>query len=1036
MERSRFVLFLLFVITLSGVYSYYGLPREKIPGVKVPMIYVTSTMEGIPVERAEVVLASPIEKEMRSVSGVKRITSMITDGRVRVVLEFHHGSDIKTALEDVRSRLDSVRPRLPRSVSSLLAEELDLSSLPVLSVAVASGDLPDRTLFSMVRELKRAIESLENVFKVKAIGAREDVLTLDILPERMSYYGIQFQDLLQAFTRSHVLTDYGVLEPSVGSHKVKVKGLLESREQVLDMVLKAHGNSMVTLGNVAEVKLALQDATELVRVNGKRCVLLDISKKSGSNISEVVGQVKALLDNAREFLPDGVSLYFLSDQSREVSSILHELENTVILSVLLVMVVTVAFMGTRTAILVALSIPISFLLGIIVIYAMGYTLNIVILFTLIMVVGMLVDDAIVVSEYADRKMVYGLGRKEAYKLAASKMFWPIASATMTRLVVFIPLLFWPGITGEFMRYIPVVSISSLVGSWIMAIVFTPVLGSIFGKASATSSEDVSQINAIEDLRVHALGPAERLYVQLLNWVLDRPKKFVFTTTGVLLLSTVVYFTMGPGMEYFPNIEPDGAVIEVKSDANLSMQEKDSIVRKIEEKIAGVEGIRFFYSIVDRGLGEERIDDKAIGDIHIEFHDWYLREKSTKLLARIAALLREVPGINFDIKHQSMKPNQGKALEISLRGANIRDIEFAAGLLESAMHESQGFTGVVRDNLSSGVEWSIDVDRKKAAAFGADVVLVGQCIKMLTNGAVIGKFYHSGTSEGLDIIARFHKNYRSERGIEDLFINTAYGSVPVSYFIDKKVSRGVGMIKRVDGLRSLTVYSDLLPGYLVSERVQYLENVLKTKVGPKVTAEFLGDVEGQQESASFLLAAFCLVVLLIVTVLVGEFNNFYYVTVVMTAVFLATTCVFLGFLLTYKVFGVVMGGVGIIVLSGVVVNNNILLVDAYRENLGQLRTKREVILKSALSRLRPIFLTVITGVLGLLPMVLRVSVDFVSRRVLYDSPSSQMWFELSATTSIGLLLATVVTLLFTPAVLMLGEGRTSRKRSSQGSSDRK
>ncbi len=1018
LEKSRFTLFVLFVISVAGAYFYYKLPREKIPGVKAPIINVTAAMEGVPAELAEVLLALPIEREIRSVTGVKKVVSVVRDGVVSMVLEFNHGSDIKAAVEDVRARLDVVRPKLPRNVTSLLAEERNLGLLPVLSVAVA-GDLPTRSLCSVARELKYRIEALGDVFKVNAVGLRKDVVELDLVPELMEHHGIQLTDMVQAIARNHAFVDYGVLESEVGSHKIKVNGLLDSRKQILDVVLKTRGDAVVTIGNVAKVKLTLEDAKEFARINGQRCIVLEISKKSGSNISEVVGRVTALLKGASKLLPEGVSLLFIQDQSQEVSAILHELENTVAFSVLLVMLVMMAFMGVRTAVLVALSIPISFLLGIVVIYVMGYTLNIVILFTLIMVVGMLVDDAIVVSEYADRKMVYGLDRTSAYKLASCKMFWPIASSTMTRLVVFIPLLFWPGIIGEFMKHIPVVSISTLVGSWIMAIVFTPVLGSMFGKPSATSEEDVSRINAIEDLDINKLGSATRLYARVLRVVLNHPKKFVCTTAGSLMLATIAYFTIGPGMEFFPEIEPDRAVIEVKSDSNLSLQEKDEIIRCAEEKIAGVDGIRLLYALVGHGL-DDPWNSRVIGAINIEFQDWYLRKKSTVLLKEIMERLQDITGVTFDVKSDSIKPNKGKPLEVNLRSESVEDLEAAANVLVSAMGESQGFTGVTRDNLLTGAEWSVDINRKKAISFGADVVLVGQFVKLLTSGTIVGKYYPEGAKDGVDILARFREGDRSLKGLDRLSINTVHGAVPVSYFVEEKVRRGVDVIKRVDGLRSLTIYSNLLPGHLMSERVEYLKGIFDEQVGSDVTASFLGDIESQEESREFLITAFCLVLLLMVLVLVGELNSFYYVAVVITAVFLSTTCVFLGFLVTYKAFGVVMGGVGIIVLSGIVVNNNILLVDAYRENLETLQDRKEAILKSALSRLRPIFLTVITGVLGLLPMVLRVSIDFLGRRVLYDSPSSQMWFELSTTTSVGLLLATVITLLFTPAILILGE----------------
>ncbi|MCU7611595.1 efflux RND transporter permease subunit [Anaplasma capra] len=1027
LERSRFAIFVLLSAFVVGIYSYYKLPREKIPGVKAPIICVTAAVEGATAELAEVLLALPMERELQSVGGIKKITSIVRDGVVSVVLELRYGFDVKAAMADVRSRLDVVRPKLPRNVTSLMAEERNLGLLPVLKVAI-TGDLPTGSLHSVARELKYRIESLSDVFKVNAVGLRNDVIELGLVPELMDHYGIQIQDIVQAVARNHALIDYGVLESQAGRHKIRVNGLLDSRQQILDVVLKVNGDAAVTVSDVATVKLALEDPTELARINGKRCIVLEISKKSGSNIAEVAGRVTAFLEGASKFLPEGASLFFVQDQSKEVSTILRELENAVAFSVLLVLLVIMAFMGIRTAVLVALSIPISFLLGIMVIYVMGYTLNIVILFTLIMVVGMLVDDAIIVSEYADRKMVYGFDRQSAYKMASLRMFWPMASSTMTRLVVFIPLLFWPGVTGEFMKYIPVVSISTLAGSWIAAIAFTPVLGSVFGKPSAMSREDVSKLNAVEDLRIDELSPAMRLYSRVLCVVLDYPKSFVCATVAVLMLSTAAYFTIGPGVEFFPNIEPDRAVVEIRSDSNMSLQEKDKIVKAAEAKIMDVAGIKFLYSLVGHGWDEPK-NTRVIGAIDIEFQDWYLREKSTKLLAEVAERLKGIAGVTFDVKGENMRPNRGKPLEVNLRSEKSEDLEFAADLLVSAMNEPQGFTDVVRDNFLAGTEWSVDVDRKKAASFGADVMLIGQFVKMLTGGAVVGKYYPEGAKDEVAIIARFREGSRSLKGLDRISINTAHGPVPAAYFVQEKVKRGVDMIKRVDGLRSLTIYSNLLPGYLVGDRVQYLKGILEKRVGSKVTANFLGDMESQEESREFLITAFCLVILLITLVLVGELNNFYYVAVVMTAVFLATTCVFLGFLVTYKVFGIVMGGVGIIVLSGVVVNNNILLVDAYRENLETMPDRKSAILKSALSRLRPIFLTVITGVLGLLPMVLKISIDFFGRKVLYDSPSSQLWFELSITTSVGLLLATVITLLFTPAILMLGEERGGGKEVS-------
>ena len=1013
--RDRFTLFLMLFVVICGIYSYQMLSRERTPTIKVPVISIVVTADGMSAKIAEKLLALPVEKEVRVVPGIKKMVSVVEDGIARIALRFKHDTDMREAMESVRAQLDVVRPKLPREVTAITVHEMDLGLLPVLHVAVV-GEAQGPLLSKIARELKSHIEVMSDVLRVDTEGLHEHVIEINFFPELVDHYGIQIQDIQRALAGSYPFVEYGVLESDTGSHKVKLVGELDSYKKIMNLVLKTNGNKFVAVRNVADVKLANKNTNEFVRVNGKPAVVLKVSKRGGSSVTEVVDRVREIINNAVSVIPNDVSILFLQDQAKEVRLILHELENTLVFSIILVLVVMMAFMGIRTSILVAVSIPVSALLGITVIYMLGYTLNIVILFTLIMVIGMLVDDAIVVSEYADRKIVQGFSSFEAYRHAASAMFWPVAASTTIRLSVFIPLLFWPGVMGEFMKYIPAVSISTLVSSWLMALVFTPVLGSMFGKGS-NSDQRVDAI--VEDFREGALGHFVIFYEKVLGVVLDHPKKFVVSVSCVLFFGTVCYFVVGPGVEFFPDIEPDRATITVRSDNNLSMSERDLLMREVESRIDDVAGVKYIYTKscdVDNteGIG-------VVGVVNLEFEDWTHRAKSTKVLQDVADLLREVHGVSFDISYQSMKPSQGKQIEINLRAKDLSVLNSTADLLEKAMKKSKGFVGVSRDSTVPGTEWVIDVDRKKARAEEVDVAIIGKYVKMLTDGLVVGKYYPKDSTDEIDIIARFNREHRSLKDIDNLLINAPYGPRKVASFIKLSAEQSPGVIKRIDGSRAITISSYVLPGYSIDECVEYIKEVLSQNVPSDLDADFTGDVEYQNESKTFLVKAFALVTLMIILVLMAEFNSPYYVIVIMSAVFLSTTCVFLGFLLTYKVFGVVMGGVGIIVLAGVVVNNNILLIDAFCTNLNKLGSRREAIVKSAISRLRPIFLTVITGVLGLLPMVLKISVDFIDRRILFDSPASQLWFELSTTTSMGLLLATVITLLFTPALLMCGRG---------------
>ncbi|KJV68917.1 efflux RND transporter permease subunit [Candidatus Neoehrlichia procyonis] len=1015
-EKNRLTLLLLILFLFLGLYSYIKIPREKIPEIKVPVISVSTSLQGISPEDAEKLLILPIEKEVKSIEGVEKMTSIAQDGVASVMLEFASGFNHKKAMEDVRATLENIRARLPIGATSPLVHEVDLSLFPVLSIGLV-GDIPERTLLTIARELQHKIEPLDNVLSLKIMGMRKDILEVIISPDTINMHNLHVEEVLRAIARNNVLIQSGNLESNIGKYTLNIGGLLKNYQDVMNIPIKVHGNSVITVKDIATVRPTFESVKSFARVNGKPCLVLEISKKAGKNTIETIQQVKNLINNVKDFFPKNLSIIYLQDQSYEILDILNELQNTIIISILLVVIVMMIFMGVRIAILVSLSIPISFLLGITVMYFMGCTFNVVILFSLIMAVGMLVDDAIVINEYADRKMIGGLSKREAFQRAAYDMFWPVASATLTKLVVFIPLLFWPGVTGEFMKYIPIALITTLTGSWIMAMIFMPVLGSIFSKPSVSSVKDVEKINAIESGNIDKLGLFFQCYAYILDNVLNYPKKFIFIVTTVLLMSTIAYFYIGPGVEFFPNIEPSMIAINVKTDSNLSVYEKCNIIKEIEEKILNINGVKFFYSKVGNiGSGEE----KVIGAIHIGLQDWKFRRKSAKILKDILHLIKDIKGIIVDIEEEKMGPNRGKPIQISLSSYNTESINPAVTKVTSLMTKSSGFTDVLSDSDSLEIEWRIDIDRHKAAIFGTDVAMIGEFLKMITDGVILSKYYPNNSNEGVDIIAKFTKDYRRLSTLKTLLINTIYGPVPIENFIIKKAFYKVKKIQRVDGLRALNISANLEPGYFVNERIQYLKNKLKENWDSKVLVNFTGEIKNQKDSVLFLIKAFIVVIVLIAIILIIEFNSFYYVFIIMTAIFLSTTCVFFGFLLTYKVFGVVMGGVGIIVLAGVIVNNNILLIDAFCVNLNSITTKKEAIIKAALSRIRPILLTVITGVLGLLPMICKVSIDFLHRDVLYDSPSSQLWVELSTTISVGLIFATVITLFFTPSLLMISK----------------
>ncbi|WDM84946.1 efflux RND transporter permease subunit [Ehrlichia sp. JZT12] len=1018
LQRNRVSIFLLVLILIFGCYSYINIPKEKNPEVKKPVLSIHSALQGMSSEDIEKLLIHPIEQEVRSIKGINKITSVAKNGYASVILEFNAGFDYKEALENVRSKIDAIRAKLPQEATFPVVQEENLSLFPVLSIALI-GDLPERALFKIAKNLQSRLEGLPNIQSVKIIGNRKDVVEVNISPDVINSYNLQIQDVVMAILNHNQFVNTGNFSSMVGRYSIHLSGFLKSVQDIMSIPIKTDGYSIVTVGDVASIKAVYEDNKEFVRVNNHPSLVLEISKQSGKNIIETIFQVKKLISDLRNVLPKNLSVVYLQDQSEEISDILNELQNSILISILLVVVIMMIFMGTKTALLVAVSIPGSFLLGIIVIYLMGYTLNIVILFSLIMAVGMLVDDAIVVTEYADRKMISGLSKAEAFKQAAYDMFWPVASSTLTKLVVYIPLLFWPGTTGEFMKYIPIALITTLSGSWIMALVFIPVLGSIVGMPSVTDKKSIAKIVAISTGNFSELGKFNKIYAYILGNVLNHPKKFVYMIVSILFLSTLGYFTIGPGIEFFPNIESERMLITVRSSNNLSIHERNSILQEIEQRICNIDGIKFLYT--KAGLFEDSLGiDNIIGKIQVELKKWSLRKRSYKILNEIKSKLHDIKGVIINITEEKMKPVTGKPVRIDISSYNIGKINDVTSKIISIMKSSPGFENIEDNKSSLEIEWKVDIDKNKAATFGIDISIINRFMEMMTNGILLNKYHPDNVDSEVDIVVRFPKEYRNLKTLDNLFINTLRGYTSVSHFINHKAQYKEGAINRINGMRTVSIVADLSNGYLLENMVDFLSKKLKDNLDSEVLIEVKGEIKDQRESQKFLVKAFFLIVILIMLVLITEFNSIYDTLIIMTAIFLSTTCIFFGFFVTNHVFSMVMGGVGIIVLAGVIVNNNILLIDAFYVNMKNIDNKKNAIINAALSRVRPILLTVITGIVGLVPMMLRISFDFINRQVIYNSPSSQLWFELSYTIAIGLFLATIITLFFTPALLMIGK----------------
>ncbi|MEQ9546243.1 MAG: efflux RND transporter permease subunit [Marinobacter sp.] len=1003
LDRSRTSLLTLTFLILGGIAAFYSIPKEANPDVTIPMIYISMALEGISPEDGERLLVRPMEQELRSLEGIKEMQGTASEGHASVILEFDAGFDPDKALQDVREKVDTARTKLPQEADEPRVNEINVSLFPVLSVGL-SGPLSERELITIARRLQDAIEGIPEVLEVEIGGDREDQLEVVVDPQVLESYGVDFNQLATLITRNNQLVAAGSLDTGAGRMAMKVPGVIENIEDVMSMPIKVDGDTVITFGDVAMLQRTFKDPRGFARINGEPALVLEVSKRTGANIIETVAQVRELIEAADSELPDELDVRYIMDQSTEVRDILSDLLNNVLTAIVLVIIVVIAAMGPRSAVLVGLTIPGAFLTGILVIWGMGLTLNIVVLFSLILVAGMLVDGAIVVSELADRNLSDGLGVRSAWAESASRMAWPIIASTATTLAVFAPLLFWPGVVGEFMKFLPTTVIICLTASLLMALVFLPVLGAVSGGKRARQAVGG--------------GPMMDGYRKLLAALLSRPG---FTLLGVLGLVMVIYAAyalFNHGVEFFPEVEPDSAQVQVRARGDLSIWERDSIVREVEKRLQGMPEVKALYarSMVSAG---NRMAPDVIGVLQFQFTDWFTRRPANDIIEDFRERTSDIPGIQLEFRKQEGGPAGGKPVELQVSSMNSDILNGYVNLIQRRMTAMGGFVDIEDDRSLPGIEWRLQVDREAAARFGTDVLSVGSAVRLITNGLVLATYRPEDVRDEVDIAVRVPNNWRELDQFQRQTIHTSRGQAPLSEFVSLEPAPKTGSIVRVDGQRTVTIKADIEPGRRVDELLRSLQAEMPEPPAG-VTIKVGGENEDQQQAANFLTTAFLVAIALMLLILVTQFNSLYQTLLILSAIVLSTAGVLLGLLLNGQSFGIVMVGMGIIALAGIVVNNNIILIDTYNRMRKSGMAAYEAALETGCLRMRPVLLTAVTTVLGLMPMVLGINVDLLTPSLGIGAPSTQWWTQLSSAIAGGLTFATILTLLLTPALLVLGD----------------
>jgi multidrug efflux pump len=794
----------------------------------------------------------------------------------------------------------------------------------------------------------------------------------------------------------------------------------------MELPILADTEATLRLKDLGQVRKGYKEAQSIARNHGVKSVSLEISKRLGQNVIHTTTAVRAVVETLQKQWPEAVKITFAQDDSEKILDMVKDLKNHLISAVLLVMVIMVMSLGLRSALLVGIAIPGSFLTGILMIGLMGFSINIVVLFGLILSIGMLVDGAIIVVEYADRKMAEGMNASEAYALAAGRMLWPVITSITTILVVFLPLIFWPGVVGEFMKYLPYTLLATLTASLLMALVFVPTLGNLFGKLSLQHEKAIQMIRLSESGDLTQLTGLPARYYRALNTALDHPLRVVLGAVGLLVLVLFAYGKLGKGVQFFPEVEPDSAAVLIHARGNTSLAQKDQIVAQVESRMLDMKEFKSIYTTVLKYAGNNQGED-VIGTIALEFEDWQKRRPAQEVLDDALSRVTTVPGVVVEIAKEGGGPSSGKPIQLELSGANLEILTENFMKLKAFLATVEGIKDI-EDNLpTQDISWEITVDRAQAASYGVDVRAVGNAIKMVTNGVLVSHYRPNESRNEVDIVVRFDEAHRSLNTLDRLRIRTAQGMVPLKTFVTRSAQKRLGMIYRTNGTRVLTLKADMKTGFYAHGARATLKTWSQANLNPEeVRLVFAGEDEDENQTKNFLLSAFGIAIFMMTLILVTQFNSFFSAMLILSSIVMSTIGVFIGLIVMQVPFSIVMCGIGIIALAGIIVSNNIILIDTFDHLSATLKDKREAIVRTGVQRLRPVILTKLTAILGLLPIMCRLDIDYIGLSVHFKSPSTLWWQQIAISIVFGVAFASLLTLFVTPCALMIRENRRKKK----------
>jgi multidrug efflux pump subunit AcrB len=1037
-DHRTAMLVLFVIISVMGAQSYRSTPKESFPEMTQPILAINTVYPGVSPADIETQVTRVLEEDLSTIPELDELSSTSVEGYSSITAQFQTSVNLDEALQKVREKVDLAKPDLPADAEEPSIVEFNFSEVPIMQVNV-SGEYGLVRLKELAEEMQDRFEMIPSILRADLRGGLEREVKVDVDLGRLQYYGVELQDVIDAIRDENVNIPGGSIDVGATKYLVRVDGELDDPSLIEDFVVTVADGRPIYVRDVAAVDFGFAERESFSRMGDHAVVTLDIVKRSGENIIETADAVRAEIEAMRPTFPPSTSVSITADQSKQIVMMVSALENNIVSGLILIVGVLLFFLGLRTSVFVAISIPTSMLLSFIVLYYMGMTLNMIVLFSLILALGMLVDNAIVVVENIYRFLEQGWERKLAVKKAVGEVAVPIISSTATTLAAFMPLLFWPGEVGEFMGYLPKTLIVTLTASLVVALTIVPVLCAMYIQLEGTKPEPLRPAMKWTLIGAAVLGLALIARANLLTaglfvatgvglwalhrWVLDAVA-YRFRTNGVtrligsyertvrwaldhrgatvgmtvvafVAIGTVFGITHSDQIEYFPeSMPPAQLLVDVETPVGTRVSITDSIVQRIEREIAGVGGREDWESVVSvtggagGGAGAAMMggggpSGPETGRVTVSLIDFQDRQRDGfETLAEMQASIgRDIAGAEITVGQASQGPPAGAPVSIEIVGEDPDVLKALSDQLIQIVENApvaQMLVGLESDLNSARPELSVAVDREKAALYDLNTSEVGNAIRGAINGVEAAK-YRTGNDE-YDIVVRLAEPYRQElEGLRELTVMTEGTQVPLVSVASWSIEEGAGSIRRKDQARVATITSDVAAGYANNQALAEVQATLvdfATALPPGYTIQYTGQSQEQAEAQEFLSGAFVIALMLIALILISQFNSVVKPVVILTSVLMSTMGVLVGLMVFQMPFGIINTGIGIISLAGVVVNNAIILIDY----IGTLRgrdgmDRKEALVLAGKTRFRPVILTAVTTALGLVTLAIGLNFDF-------------------------------------------------------------